>query len=67
MKMVGIHIFGIIHLPHGVMLPVHLMFIVDFSEWGKAAAVVLTCVSHRFFIVCKSSLIDVIIFWSFVQ
>ena len=52
-RMVGFHLFGIFHLPHGVLLPIHRLFIVDFSEWRKAAAVELTCISHRFFIVGK--------------
>ena len=35
-QMVGIHLFGIIHLHHGVVLPVDRFVIVSVSEWRES-------------------------------
>ena len=36
-QMIVVRLIGIIHLPHGVVLPVHRYVIVNVSEWGESA------------------------------
>ena len=61
-KLVVFHLLGIIHLPHGVVLPVHRFVIVEFNEWEESASNVWNWISDRFFNVVESSLVDVVSF-----